>query len=287
MRSVYIQSQNAFASLEGRLNEVRRFVPLAARHANEDVEYVHQLRIATREALAAIDACAPLLPARESQWLIRALKRIRSAAGNARDLDVMLASHYSANTTCRKWLVRFLRRKRASAQRPLIRISKRFNRRKRFDHCIRACLNAIRNIPSHDIVSIVTDRLKVAVEILVQGAPATNASSKILHQFRIKAKPLRYGLEQSGLSNPDSPLHPLYLTTCEIQKRLGIMNDHDVASKLYQHIARKTKSKNRIRVLQRLAKSERVKARKTKKDFQSWWDAVLRDQIWDLDSIGL
>jgi CHAD domain-containing protein len=131
----------------------------------------------------------------------------------------------------------------------------------------------------------VMDRLKVAVETLVHGSPETDASSKKLHRFRVKAKHLRYGLEQSGLSDPDSPLHPLYLTTCEIQKRLGIMNDHYVASKLYQHIARKTKSKNRIRVLQRLAKDERVKSRKTKKDFQSWWDAVQRDQIGVLDSI--
>jgi CHAD domain-containing protein len=278
IRSVYANSQTAVESLDCRLNEVRRLVPLAAHHAKEDSEYVHQLRISTREALAAIDAYAPLLPVKESESLGKSLRRIRSAAGKARDLDVMSASHRNSKPKCRKWLIRLLRGRRKCAQRPLVRISKRFNRQQCFDVWIKACLDAVRDIPSDDIAAVVMDRTEKAAEALVCGAPDTDASAKTLHRFRVKAKQLRYCLELSGLADPGSPLHHLYLTACEIQKKLGVMNDHQVASKLYRRIGRKAKSRNRTRRMERLTKIERAKARTTQKDFRSWWHAVPKIQ---------
>lgn len=278
-------SQTALESLNCRLNEVRRLVPLAAHQAKEDPEYVHQLRIATREALAALDAYASLLPDTESTSLGKYLKRIRSAAGEARDLDVMLASHCNSSIKGQKKLVRLLREKRKFAQRPLVKIFRRFNRRQRFDVWSKTCLNAIRDVPPDELAAIVMDRVHIATEALIRGAPDVDAGAKTLHRFRVKAKHLRYCLELSGLADPGSRLHHLYSTACEIQKKLGAMNDHLVASKRFRQIGKKAKSKNRTRRMERLAESERAKARTTRNDFRSWWHAVPRDQKGVLNSI--
>jgi hypothetical protein len=42
-------------ALQVRLGEACRLMPLAARHADEDIEHVHQLRVASRRAVAALD----------------------------------------------------------------------------------------------------------------------------------------------------------------------------------------------------------------------------------------
>src|SRR5207247_10117237 len=75
-------------ALRLRLGEVCRMLPLAARHAHEDVEYVHQLRVASRRAVATVDVFWDLLPTKRRQWVRKQLKRVRRAAGEARDSDM-------------------------------------------------------------------------------------------------------------------------------------------------------------------------------------------------------
>src|SRR5581483_12025917 len=53
-----------------------------------DPEPVHHLRVATRRAGAAIDLFSDLLPNKARRKAGRALKRLRRAAGAARDTDV-------------------------------------------------------------------------------------------------------------------------------------------------------------------------------------------------------
>src|SRR4051794_41529286 len=76
-------------SLEPRLAAVARCLPLAAHLAEHDVEHVHRLRVATRRACAALKLYRELLPGKEARWLKRRLRKVRKAAGDARDLDVL------------------------------------------------------------------------------------------------------------------------------------------------------------------------------------------------------
>jgi CHAD domain-containing protein len=55
-----------------------------------DAEPVHQLRVASRRAGAALAAFADLLPAKSLRKVRKALKRLRRAAGVARDADVFI-----------------------------------------------------------------------------------------------------------------------------------------------------------------------------------------------------
>ena len=76
-------------ALKGRLKWLWSRLPLAAERADEDVEHVHQLRVASRRTTAAMETFAAYLPPRRAEWFDRQLKRIRRAAGEARDLDVL------------------------------------------------------------------------------------------------------------------------------------------------------------------------------------------------------
>src|SRR3954452_1710302 len=73
-------------SLELRLSAVARWLPLAAHLAEHDVEHVHRLRVATRRACAALKLYKELLPQKPGHWLKRRVRKIRKAAGDARDL---------------------------------------------------------------------------------------------------------------------------------------------------------------------------------------------------------
>src|SRR5207248_2386197 len=71
---------------------VRHFLPLAVDKPHEDAEHVHQLRVGTRRAAAALRVFADALPHKLLKGTRRTLRRIRRAAGDARDWDVFLSA---------------------------------------------------------------------------------------------------------------------------------------------------------------------------------------------------
>ena len=54
-----------------------------------DIEHVHRLRVSTRRAVAALKLYRDWLPPAKFRWVKKRLKKIRRAAGDARDLDVL------------------------------------------------------------------------------------------------------------------------------------------------------------------------------------------------------
>src|SRR5947207_7232285 len=91
--------------LDVRLRSVSERLPLALFHAEEDREHVHQLRVSTRRAGAAVRIFTECLPNKNRRTMARALKRIRRAAGAARDWDVfqqMIAERLARATAAQK-----------------------------------------------------------------------------------------------------------------------------------------------------------------------------------------
>src|SRR5438309_1994272 len=73
-----------------RLGVVLERLPPAIDRADDDVEHVHQLRVGTRRAAAAVRIFADCLAAKLHRRTRRTLRAIRRAAGAARDWDVFL-----------------------------------------------------------------------------------------------------------------------------------------------------------------------------------------------------
>src|SRR5262245_37953091 len=77
-------------TLRARLRTVSDWLARAADEADADAEHVHQLRVSTRRATAALRLFDSVLPRKRSRWFRKRLKRMRKAAGEARDLDVLI-----------------------------------------------------------------------------------------------------------------------------------------------------------------------------------------------------
>ena len=73
-----------------RLGAVHERLPAAVFHADSDVENVHQLRVSTRRAAAALRIFADCLPTRVHEKTRKTLRSLRRSAGEARDWDVFL-----------------------------------------------------------------------------------------------------------------------------------------------------------------------------------------------------
>jgi CHAD domain-containing protein len=74
--------------LTARLAAVRSRLAPAVERAGEDVEHVHQLRVASRRAAAALRTFADCLPEEPYRSARKLLRNVRRAAGDARDWDV-------------------------------------------------------------------------------------------------------------------------------------------------------------------------------------------------------
>src|SRR5688572_17294219 len=66
-----------------------KYAPLAAKQWEDNPEFVHQMRVATRRSAAALALFVELLPRKKTKHMLKRLKRLRKAAGEARDLDVL------------------------------------------------------------------------------------------------------------------------------------------------------------------------------------------------------
>src|SRR5439155_26079578 len=71
-----------------RLEVVHEYLPLALERWTEDSEHVHQLRVGTRRAGAALAIFEPCLPRKVFKRVRKRLRKVRRAAGEARDWDV-------------------------------------------------------------------------------------------------------------------------------------------------------------------------------------------------------
>ena len=74
-----------------RLEVVRDYLPKAVHEWEKDSEHVHQLRVGTRRARAALDIFAGCLPLKDYKAARKRLRGVRRGAGEARDWDVFLA----------------------------------------------------------------------------------------------------------------------------------------------------------------------------------------------------
>ncbi len=170
-----------------RVQEVQTALPLAAREHNDDVEDVHRLRVSCRRAAAALCAVQSLAP-RRAKKLKPWLKRLRRAAGPARDADVLLARlHRELDPTSEfaDQIISHVRESRDAAQKDLIRINAKADKGG-LERAIDKCVKALRNADDAEALfaPFARERLAEAAERLVT-ADASTATLAELHKFAL------------------------------------------------------------------------------------------------------
>jgi CHAD domain-containing protein len=221
-----------------RLEVVRDYLHLALRQADKDPEYVHQLRVGTRRAGAALEIFALCLSPKVYKRARKQLRRLRRAAGEARDWDVFLEelrgrqqAEPSREQTGLDFLLGYALAQRNVAQ---------------------AHLEAAKPKPPMDFQRFLTETVVAVHEPLApqdrclldlarpmlsgllkemdQAVAADLNEYSNLHQVRIVGKRLRYAMEVFADCFAPAFRDKLYPAVEEMQEILGRANDSHVAS---------------------------------------------------------
>lgn len=260
-------------ALRVRLDAVWRCLASAA--GRRDGESVHQLRVATRRAASILRAFPEVMPPRRAERLRWRLRRIRRAAGAARDCDVLIErlSQSSSDRQAADLLMHRIRAQRREAQAALKRVYRRM-KKKRFPRQARNLLDRVRwrgpgNEPK--LAAMAGPALKPAVEAFVRAAEKDLSQASALHRLRIRCKRLRYVMELFAGVSGSNVAPELYPAVREIQDRLGAINDRVSALDQFQRWQQKCHNPELAHHLGKLANIESRQLQAAHQQFHHWW----------------
>jgi CHAD domain-containing protein len=222
-----------------RLQVVKDYLPRAALEADKDIEYVHQLRVGTRRADAALRIFADSLPKKSYRKARRRLKTIRRSAGAARDWDVFLAEllerEQRADAKHRgglDFLIGYALGQRTAAHADLEAVYQEEG--PTFETFLVHTVEAIRPPDGQTTPAILVDLARPMLfdrlKELEQAAFGDLSDYTQLHQVRIAGKRLRYAMEVFADCFDATFRETLYPRIEELQEILGRANDSHVAA---------------------------------------------------------
>ncbi len=251
-----------------------------AKHDKPRVEDIHQLRVWSRRAMAAIQLFAPLLAAKPAAELLAILNKARKRAGQARDCDVLLKT---LDANARKALeepLTALKKMRAESAEKL----RRSYRKKVSSGDLQEWSKALQkqlpvaanNGHAHPPVEFGPWFLQqfavIAAPFLKQLRPAKPQLRRI-HQLRIDGKRVRYALEIGLPSLPKQIGKQLYAALENLQEQLGAICDDQALAEQYRNLTLGLKAKPQTRLLQQASLHEE-QARAGFAKFSRWWRAA-------------
>jgi CHAD domain-containing protein len=221
----------ACTALAVRLKVVGNYLPLAVHEPYKDPEHVHQLRVGTRRAVAALDLFSLCLPKKEYRWARKQLRGIRRAAGSARDWDVFLITLHSRKPRRNPstFLLGYVRGQRDAAQAQLVDAAADLPD---FDTVTEEIVGALQPTgPSepHVLRELAAPMLQDLLKKLHDAAETDLHDYEHLHQVRILGKELRYAMELFAECYAEPFREVLYPAVEEMQDILGRANDSHVA----------------------------------------------------------
>jgi len=221
--------------LEVRLRVVHDHLPRVLTKADRDPEHVHQLRVATRRADAALRIFADCLPKRVYQSARRRLRGLRRAAAAARDWDVFRLALMKRGSNPEKkeragmdFLLGYAGGQRAAAQQILqTSASEQLSDLNKFQTQL---LDSIHHGEGDGTLLDLARPLLAGLHGKLEQAVAGDLTDySQLHQVRIAGKRLRYAMEVFADCFPPSFREQLYPLVEEMQEILGRANDCHMA----------------------------------------------------------
>ena len=185
-----------------RLGVVHDYMPLAMHEPYKDPEHVHQLRVGTRRARAALDIFRICLPEEAYKRAKKCLGSIRRTAGEARDWDVFLTglTEWGKGQNPRRLaglnaLMGYALAQRIAAQNQLEEFDEEASA---FGTLLARTVDAVR--PPDDphlgtLADLARPLLSRLLDELDRAAAGDLTDYGQLHQVRIAGKRLRYAME--------------------------------------------------------------------------------------------
>jgi CHAD domain-containing protein len=266
-----------------RLEGVRDYLPGALHKADEDVEYVHQLRVSTRRAGAALRIFRAFLPDRAHRAAKKALRRLRQAAGAARDWDVFLTGLHERVQEARAGeqpgldcLLGYVIACRSAAQAQLQQSSPAHLAD--FERLLAETVAAVQE-PSHSetLLDLAQPMLLGLLRELDEAAAGNLEDYGHLHQVRIVGKRLRYAMEVFADCFAPPFREEMYPAVEAMQEILGRANDSHVAAQrlaaFRTHVRGKAPAEwKRLRPgVEGLLRFHQRRLPQERKRFLKWW----------------
>ncbi|NDC54065.1 MAG: CHAD domain-containing protein [Planctomycetia bacterium] len=271
----------AVRTLRTRLDAVWRELPAAGERPARDPESVHRLRVATRRAIAAIDAFSDMLPDKHAAWFTKRLRRIRRSAGEARDLDVLTDRLTEqrpavAGSRARRRLVSMLSKQREVSRQPIRAEHERLLEADWLDRVERLLAGVSTGRGRPTFREYAQRRFRPLMRHFFSAADRKLRGAGEIHALRIEGKKLRYALEIFAAAFPARVRARCADSLERLQKTLGEFTDHAAAADRFRRLAHDKSAAANRDVLERLRAEEDRRAEEARKAFAKWWDAGRR-----------
>jgi CHAD domain-containing protein len=269
-----------------RLELVRDNLPPALHEAEADPEHVHQLRVATRRARAALDIFADCLPAKAYKRARRRLRALRRAAGEARDWDVFLLTlaERQRKPAARQrpgldFLTGCALSRRLAAQERLIEVAngEPFTLDRLLADTVAAVHRPHNDSEGRDLIDLARPILGDLLKELEAAAERDLSDYAQLHQVRIAGKRLRYAMEVFADCFEPAFKDELYPAVEQMQEILGNANDSHVAAGRLTELRDRARARlgdQAKRVLpgvQALLRYHQERLPRERQHFERWW----------------
>ncbi|MCE9631597.1 MAG: CHAD domain-containing protein [Planctomycetia bacterium] len=255
-----------------------------------EAERIHQLRVATRRTIAAIDAFDDLLPGKVSSWFEKQLRRIRRAAGNARDLDVLTdrlrgksgavsPGRSLAGNAARRRLIAMLSLKRADSRQPIHEVREKLSAAD-WHAQVERLLDAVAAGRGHTTFrQYARRRFKPLMRRFFARADRRLRDAEEIHRLRIEGKKLRYALEIFAAVFPERVRVKCEKSLELLQENLGEFTDHAAAADRLERWARQEGAVGERKAIGALRKIEAHQADQARRTFVKWWSPARRRSL--------
>ena len=208
---------------------------------SEDIEYLHQARVALRRLRAALHVFAPALPPRFVARWGPAWRALAQSLGTARDQDVFRTGLLPALIPLLgpRDAARLQAWARVQGQAATAAARRSLASRETSDHLLAFTRDLLRlkagkpGASTEPLRPWALKRLRQRHRRLLNGIRSADLFDAVeRHQVRIEAKKLRYALDFLGSLWPPEALHDLTEALVQAQELLGQMNDRVSAQHL-------------------------------------------------------
>ena len=259
--------------LDTRLKAICHWLPLAAENSDEDIEYVHQLRLSVRRAVEAARIFSGLIEEAEYDELRKKLRRIRLAADDARNWDV-LCGRVSHGGYIPAKLLEQIEAGRRKVQEPIAMAYQEY----RIEACGEKFEKLVQDVESHGygegkrrFVRHARKYLRPVVKKFFQAAQSDLTTYKSLHNLRIRTKKLGYTMEIVAVAFAPAFRRKLYPKVAIFQNLLGTMNDHATEKSMFRDLLSKSESLEENAFLEGLLMAEERASDDLKAGFLAIW----------------
>jgi CHAD domain-containing protein len=268
---------------QARLDAVHNYLDLIL-GKDEDPESVHQLRVSSRRAAAALDMFQNCLPIKVYSKAKKKLKKLRRAAGAARDWDVFLQSFKSRAVPAKardglNLVIGYALSKRQAAETELEDAARDLSKRygKLAKNVVASAHRPKKSSKPQTLTDLAREALLPLVRDLGKAAKRDLTDADNLHKVRIAGKRLRYAMEILAPAFEPAFRDELYPAVQEMQDILGEANDSRFAMARIRELLKQleknsTPGKRNRTALAELIAYHQFRWNRERQRFNRWWE---------------